>query len=123
MTEIENAALTRAQNYLRGIGAKWAIQLADGTVMGELQIQEPKRPRARSNRPLRDFVGDTRYDKALSVLEPGGLWEYTTNQGFDYADGLEATVRAWCNARWGQKTYIMTLEEVPAGWKLSVLRG
>lgn len=122
LTAIEQQALNRAQAYLKGIGAQWAIRLPNGETLGELEVKERARS-IRSRKPVRDYVADIGYIDDLRGLQPGGLVSWTVGPDKDYASGFEATVRAWCNSHWGKQTYIMTMEQVSGLWKISVLRG
>jgi hypothetical protein len=108
MLGIQQIALERAINTLKGLGAQYKIILQDGTEYGDLHVKPADKPRTRaiSLHPwgaLKDH-----YMPYVKDMEPGGAGKIPF--GVFEPDNLRGSLAAWCNKHWGAGASITSID-------------
>lgn len=108
MLGVQQIALDRALNTLKGLGAQYKIILSDGTEYGDLQVKPADKPRLRAKGLLPRGTLTTYFLSYIKDIQPGGAGEVPFN-GF-LPDNLRGSMAAWCNKHWGAGASITSID-------------
>ena len=101
MATLEKRALEQALTILKGLDARFWVELPTGEVYGERSQGERERKRRTSTWPKGSMVGY--YRPLLEGLTPGGKVKIDCRE---FGHTLQNSITGWASKAWGAGTYL-----------------
>lgn len=101
MATLERRALEQALNTLKGLDARFWIQLPTGEEYGERPQGEGERKRRASKWPKGSMAGY--YQPLITGLTPGGKVEIDCRE---FGHQLQNSITGWASKEWGLGSYL-----------------